>query len=542
MNKIKLTVSLLFLFITVISLFIIFYNDIHLYENMEAFSYKLPDGDYISATYYKGDIDAGILILEGFGSDQITIKSIASEFSKIGYHVFTFDFTGHGRSSGKLNFNNARTDRLAKQILEALDIFVKKSSLSKENIYLLGHSMGSRAALQASTMLNADSNVGGLILLGTQLNLSYNKQSQFFTGTADTELEWVKKLSGTNPSTDILLISGSNDDILTPESALLLYNKLRSDKNNYYRELIITAGVLHNYEVYSQHIINDSITWVNNKTEVTHPYNNITSKRNILWLIAVFSMFISIVAGSQVINNISETIINIEILSIKRFMLTKVLLWFPAMLLSFITIGVIILIPIGVPVFNLIYVGFISAYGFLLIFLYILGKMPYIKGKIDFIKIIKQRLLNKRVFIGFLFSLLLLVLGIVFARSGIYFVIPCNDRIIWLILLSILTFPGFFIGNIEMEVVNKNVKFPIYKVLQMLIGLFPFFLQALLFLILGSYSGMIGAFHGLIILAYVIVSGNLIRTVSKNILLTSIVQSIMIQLLILPQGVLFNIF
>ena len=65
----------------------------------------------------------GVIPLEVFGSDQLTMTSLASEFARSGWYVFTIDFSGHRRSPGTLTFDNAQTDRLAYQALSALEEF-----------------------------------------------------------------------------------------------------------------------------------------------------------------------------------------------------------------------------------------------------------------------------------------------------------------------------------------------------------------------------------------------------------------------------------
>jgi pimeloyl-ACP methyl ester carboxylesterase len=70
------------------------------------------------SSYFPGRQGHGVLLLKGFGSDQVTITSLASQFPQVGWHVFTFDFSGHGRSPGALTFDNAQTDRL--EILQRL--------------------------------------------------------------------------------------------------------------------------------------------------------------------------------------------------------------------------------------------------------------------------------------------------------------------------------------------------------------------------------------------------------------------------------------
>jgi hypothetical protein len=63
--------------------------------------------DQLVGKLYQGRISKGILLLEGFGSDQVTLRSLVNSFCQMGVQVFTFDLSGHGRLSGGLDFNNA---------------------------------------------------------------------------------------------------------------------------------------------------------------------------------------------------------------------------------------------------------------------------------------------------------------------------------------------------------------------------------------------------------------------------------------------------
>jgi predicted esterase len=236
----------------------------------EKINFSFFNGEKLFGKYYSGTKNAGIIFLEGFGSDHIALKSIMSDFFELDLHMFVFDFSGQGRSSGILTFDNAATDRLANQVLLAKEQFKALSGLTEAEILLLGHSMGARVALQAATM---DSNkVAGLILLGTQLSLDKNVQSSFFTGVDDSSLGWVQNLSTLNPDVNILLASGSWDDILPKKSAYLLYEKLSNTTvsepfarmvttNGKIRELAIYPAIFHNYEVYAPKIIAKSKSW-----------------------------------------------------------------------------------------------------------------------------------------------------------------------------------------------------------------------------------------------------------------------------------------
>ena len=66
--------------------------------NRQSVAYLASTGDRLVGTYYPGTEPVGVVLLEGFGSDQVTMTSLASEFARSGWHVFTFDFSGHGRS------------------------------------------------------------------------------------------------------------------------------------------------------------------------------------------------------------------------------------------------------------------------------------------------------------------------------------------------------------------------------------------------------------------------------------------------------------
>jgi hypothetical protein len=78
------------------------------------------------------------------------------------------------------------------------------------------------------------------------------------------------------------------------------------------------------------------------------------------------------------------------------------------------------------------------------------------------------------------------------------------------------------------------------KLALQLIGLFPFFLWAGLLAGLGSLSGLTGAVQGLIILAFVLLSGRVFQTLGQRPWLTALLQAFLLYWLILPQGVLFG--
>ena len=522
--------------------------------NRQLVSFFASTGDALVGTYYPGTESVGVILLEGFGSDQVTMTSLASEFARSDWHVFTFDFSGHGRSPGTLTFDNAQTDRLANQALAAIEEFKLLSNLRSEQIFVIGHSLGARVALQSATM--NPQQVAGLVLLGAQVNLSKNLQSEFFTGTTDTNLPWVQVLGKENPRVPILLISGIWDDILTPENAELLYKQLGGIEGKSLRTLIVLPAIVHNYEPFSYQVLNQINKWLNGmailtpnqfgiyteKTDVVADGFNqlpITSTVRIFcWVLGLIGLLVFFTNGNRLLSLsdiVTKKISKPEVVNINRFLWGKLLLWFAALPVAMILGSLFFIIPLGKPVFNLIYVGFIGGYGIMLLILYKRGKIPGVQGKHLFVTE-KTPFEWKRVLIALVIVLGVLILTAAYARTGWFYVFPINVRLVWLVIFTPFTALGFWIGLHEAQMLPQQRG---AQTALTLIGLFPFFLYTLLMAALGSLSGMIGGFQGLIILWLVLAFGNLVQTVGRCSWMTAMSMAVLLYWLILPQGVLF---
>jgi hypothetical protein len=479
---------------------------------------------------------------------------MVNHFVDKGLDVLTFDFSGHGRSPGGLDFDNAQTNRLALQVLAAKEKFKGLTGLKDQEIAYVGHSLGARVGLQAATM---DENPpGGLVLLGTQVNLSTNVQSEFFTGTSDADLEWVQALSAENPESDIWLISGEWDDILTPEAAGLLATELitkeltapeclgecsHEDEEPTFRRLIIRDGVLHNYEIYMQGSFWNSLIlelkWGGPvATNIT--IRDITPTP-LFWIIAILGLFLSITSLSRLLPEETTAPPEAKVLNLRRYLWGKLGLWLGAIPFAAIIASAIFFAPIGTPVFNLIYIGFIGGYGILLVILYSKDRMPGVEGRLR----LRGNPPTGR--LGILWGLLtfavLLFMTAALARTGWFYVFPFNQRFVWLVVFTPITALGFVIGLKEVKMLKTSQpKNKSAVVFNNLIGLFPFFLYTGFLAALGSISGVIGGVQGLVILALALVSQNLILKLSKRPWLAALCAAFLLYWLILPQGVLFR--
>jgi len=517
------------------------------------------NGDQLVGRYVRGQQPMGVLLLEGFGSDQVTMTNLASQFVRAGLHVFTFDFSGHGRSQGSLGFDNAQTDRLALETRSALQQFQQISGLQSGQIFMLGHSLGARVALQTA-ILNPKQ-AAGLILLGTQVNLSTNVQSEFFTGTTDIDLPWVQSLGPQSPAIPILLVSGAWDDILTPAAAEQLFDQLTSSKytkeagvfrslpEDPVREQWILGSLVHNYEPFSERVVNTIQKWLVDNFGANFPDRSFSSLRVLVWILALVGLLISMAAGDKWLKEFQVIPVSQHTLSIsnlRRFLWGKLSLWLAALPVAAILGSLFFVLPVGKPVFNLIYVGFIGGYGLLLILLYRLGRMPGVSGRIPrldlrqihfFSLVEKIRKDWRRLFAVLGITVGMLLLTAAYARTGWFYVFPINIRLAWLFIFTPFTALGFWIGLQEAQMAPATGH---SRLALNLIGLFPFFLYTILMAAIGSLSGMIGGLQGLVILWLVLAFGNLVQTIGRRSWVTALCMSIMLYWLILPQGVLFG--
>jgi hypothetical protein len=323
------------------------------------------------------------------------------------------------------------------------------------------------------------------------------------------------------------------------------------------KELVIYKAMLHNYEVYSPKLIKKAMNWAAESFGLgsTNYLAPRASARITMWFIALISFFVSVVFGTRWYDKAKENeefeepkpstqITEIEIEDTKKYLIRKLLLLLASLPIAVILVSIFMAIPIGLPIFNVVYVGIFGGLGFLLILLYRIGKMPATKGKwLPRISFTKEDYNFKRIGVTLLIALSVFAFAIVFTRSGFYYVYPGNYRLLWLGLFTLFSIPGFYIGQIEAEVARNDEDIRgRFFVFNTLIILLPFFVQTLFFIILGSTSGFIGGIHGLVILMITLLAGDVIQKIGKSALLTAIIQSLLLQLLVLPQGSLFLIF
>ena len=544
-------------------------NNIPLFKKEEM---KFTDsyGNRIACTYYSFNYNShnnkGIMLFHGFAEDQYSMKSYADSFLRQGYLVFTVDFAGHGQSSGLFTLRGLVDNLTANEVILAKEQFKKATNLSDDQIYMVGHSLGGRAILKAATI---DVNIcAGIVIIGSPVNLEngYMENS-----------EWLQNLSPTNPATNISIITSNWDDVLPTSDAIEVFETLTGlpynttgnviTSGNNIRELIEIKTLFHTYEVISPRAIAQSILSIAHFSNEDITKNiqiqieNHLIQRMIVWLLIPIGLFYFVIFGIYFYdlnrkipknesinnnelteNNNSSSIIKLE--SLNLFFSYKPLIILGSFFMGGIYATIFLALPFGVPTFTLIYACPIAGYGSLMLMLFTLGKVPGISGKwqvsvkefkefVDWKKPVYALLIGTAITGFFAYSI----------SSNWNFILVSNEKIYWLVLLSLLTSMGFYAKRKESELIKEI--YPdrySYIFYNNLIFLSPFILVALALLIIGVYFLFIDAFHGFAIFTLVVLSGGLIQRLCKNTYFTALLQSIMLMFLVLPRSPLMSFF
>ena len=516
--------------------------------------------DIIICTYYTGSIDYGVIVLQGFGSDQISIKSIITEFIIEGFHVFSYDYSGHGRSSGFIDFNNTGTDKLALQLRQMKEEFKLVSGLNDSQIVFVGQSYGARIALQEQTFDNLT--IAGMILIGVQVNLDVSNKADVFTGVSDLDLEWINNLGLDNPKTNISIMTGTWDEVLPPSGAILLYEKLTNENyadigsyfpgtNKNSREVLFFNGIVHNYEVYSTRIVKEAKVRVANflgLNSLEFKNSSLTVLRTASWLLTISGFYICFYSLSKLLSNNKnehqERKRNFEynIQNTKRYSYGKIasfLISIPMMVL----IALFFLIfGVDLPLLAITYTSFFFAIGIVDLILYWKDHMWGVEGtwyrseKLG--KLDKELLKNISLVLGVSF-IIIIVLSFIL-QTGLWTLFPAR-KIPWLVLLTPFCFFGVYMQIKQVRMISnqeKRKKINLLAHFGVIVGLI------LMVILLAAVFGFVGIIVGLfeigLTFGYITLLGIFINKISKNDLLTAIVLTVVLLYLVIPQSVVFR--
>ena len=483
--------------------------------NLNYESYKVSDGEEtIDARIYEGG-ETAVVLVHGFSSDKAYNYRLANILQRNGFTVVLFDSQGHGQSTGTIGFDNAQTEDLVSN-LEAVVTDLEVKGFATEDIILIGHSMGARTIMQYATYGDTFKDI---VLVGPEINLLPNTQSSFFTGANDLEMPFVSRMSKSSPMSDVLIITSTWDDISPVESNEELLSVLNSGTSSYTREIVVVNRVLHNYELFSPQVINQIIEYIEPSG------SGYIFQYVYLWIIGLLFILASPIVMFKSFKQ--KSVLQLKELD-RKFFKTRLLMWLLSIVALILLVGITFILPIRKPFFSVQFVYIVGGYGLVSLLLF-RKKQKFSLSKelkdIQSIKVIKP----------ILFGLVFVIVSSIVRYSGFNIIFRNIDMFIWYILFVILMTIGFYVLAKDSNYVNLTAT-KRQKIYWNIIKYFPFYIFAIVYILLGSLSGITTSVQGLLFLAYGVYVSKLVNIKADNDLVSSFILALIIAV---PFGSLF---
>lgn len=476
-----------------------------------------------------------------------------------------FDYAGQGASGGTIGFDNAKTDHIPEEIDDAIAVLTEKTGLPEERIILLGHSMGGRAILRlmydyrdakAETRI-APRNIQNLILLSPEVNYLHSAQASLFAGTNDeTDPLWGSLCEKHFTATNVYLFGSTADDVVSDGCVLSLYQRLggrnvpergpfSQDHTNAEGSLLrirITDGVLHSYQMYSPRFAAfaaEALREITGGSTVSSPSLSFVYAG---WFLALagISLLLYALCRNSAYGNDAETLPRLT--RPKAFLLHKLLLWLPGILFALLLCSLCVLLPFGSPIMNIPYMCFISGYGLVMLIAYRKGCFHGTQGKLPKPTLCCKGSARQHLITLFIVLFILAFLWAVL-RLSMYRLMPVNARIFWLVLCAVLMTVGFYIGGAESDMLRAAGVSLRVRCLYSIIQYIPLLLFVLFYLVIGSYSGLIGQLLNVMLMYILFVPlGSFLRRRTANRLLGAALTAFSFQAFMITSAALISLF
>lgn len=499
-----------------------------------------------------------VLICPGYSCDRQKWRPFAGLFVENGITTMTFDYSGQGASFGSIGFDNAKTDHVPIQINDALIQLNQKTSIPYDHIILMGHSMGGRAILKLMTLDSFELPIENIILFSPEVDYVFSAQANFFAGTLDAEEEpWKSYHPGYLQGKNVYLYGSTGDDIVAADSVRLLYRHLggiapegngailpaisQINQAGSTITLGIEHGVLHSYMMYSPRFArfaNAAISSITgNKTLYPAIKIRLIYAGWLCGLTGILLLLIGLNPGCQI--SLSEEVLP-TLLNTKAFLLWKLFLWLPGLIVAFLLCCITVIMPFGSPVMNSIYMCAIAGYGLTMLLFYHKGWVKGVAGRLPRISFSFQ---VKKSIPSFLITICLFVYFVYALRSGMYRLLPCNMRLFWLMFATTFMTIGYYVSGCEADMLHRAGASLQVKLLYNLVQYVALFLLVLFYLLLRSYSGLIGQIQNMLLMyIFCIPVGNFLRFRTGNRFVGALVSAFTFQGMMITSAALISLF
>lgn len=525
----------------------------------------------LSATYYeKKDAKYAVLICPGYSCDRAKWRVMSNIFLANDISVMTFDYSGQGNSNGRIGFDNAKTDEIPKEIDDALTYLHKLSSIDYENIILMGHSMGGRSILRLMYDYNISSadttltkkNVKNIILFSPEVNYKHSAQASLFASTDDeNEYPWKDYDENAIKGVNVYLFGSTADDVVSDYDILRISERLTGKKTQekgttFFTEtnslgskvtVGVTSGVLHSYQMYSVKFASYVSSSVESITGISSSYpTGIISFTYISWglsLLGIGLLFFALSMQEKPELSLETELENVPTIeNEKKFLISKLILWIPGLLIGFLICCLCIVLPFGSPIMNIPYMCCIAGYGICMLIFYLIKKVKGVNGSLPkpSFKIHSDK---KKIIECVALFLGLCIYCWFVLKMTMYNLLPMNIRLFWLFFATILMSVGYYVSNIENDMLKKAKASKKTIILYSLIQYVALFLFVLFYLAIQSYSGFIGQMQNMILMYVLVIPlGSYINNKLNNRVYGSIISAFIFQALMITSAAIIAMF
>lgn len=200
-----------------------------------------------------------IIISHGLGASKSDFTDFSGKLAVKGYHIFLFDFRGHGESKGRRTSLGYQEQR---DLISAIDYIKKREDVIKEKIGLYGFSMGAAVSILTAAKhknvqaIVSDSSYTSLEEEGKHVLRSFYRLpafpfEYFMTWAYDlffmTDVEKISPLDHIAALSPIpvFIIGGEKDEMMPASFAKKLFESAKDPKN-----LWIIPGARHGETLY----------------------------------------------------------------------------------------------------------------------------------------------------------------------------------------------------------------------------------------------------------------------------------------------------
>lgn len=524
----------------------------------------------LNGSYYEAkDSEYAVLICPGYSCDREKWRPFADLFVANGYTTMTFDYSGQGASSNTIGFDNAKTDAIPVQIDDAVTFLHEKSGIDYSKIILVGHSMGGRSILRliydyhhSDLTTVTPKNIGNVILMSPEVNYNPNAQASLFAGTSDKDEEpWKSFLPSDIAGTNVYLYGSTADDIVSDKDILAIYShlgatgiptsgKIQEVQTNSVGSKItcgVVDGVLHSYQMYSHQfarMVNSALTDISGKATTYNPYNMLLVYFG--WGFGLAGVGVLLFALNMPSKKIEEETLILadgpKLVDTKKFLLRKLLMWVPGLIVALVIMCVAAVMPFGSPIMNIPYMCFIAGYGITMLIHFLKGRFLGVDGKLPMFSF-KATTGWKKVLTGVGIGVLISAFVWLVLWETMYRLIPGNWRIFWLFFAGILMTVGYYISGVESDMLKDAKASNKVRFLYQLIQYVPLFLFVGFYAAIGSWSGFIGQMQNMVLMyIFCVPMGNLIKRATGNRLYGAITTAFLFQALMVTSAALISFF